>query len=264
MRVPEPVDGGGLDLRERLAGSPGLFVALDFDGTLAPIVPDPDEATIETENQQALEQLVESTSAAVAVVSGRSLTDLVRRIDVEDLTLAGNHGLELRRGDERIVHPEAREHRPAITAVSDLLEETLVDISGAFVEHKDLSASVHYRRTPRPQGSAVESAVTRAVTAAPGDLQIVEGKEVFEIRPRIERDKGTVVSELAAPLPDDWLSVYVGDDTTDEDAFRVVAPEGVAVLVGESTETNATHRLPTQEHVAPFLTWLATAALQAD
>jgi len=256
-----PVDRGAVDLRGRLASAAGLFVALDFDGTLAPISSDPDEPMLTPANRNALERLVDRPDAAVAVVSGRALDDLRDRIDVDQVTLSGNHGLELYRDQERTVHPAALEHRPSIVATADLLEDALASVPGAVVEDKELTVTVHYRQTPGHRIETVRSAVERAVEAADDDLRIVDGKQVFEVRPAVERDKGTVVSELATSYPDDWRSVSIGDDTTDEDAFRVVAPDGIAIRVGDTRETAATHRLPKQEAVAPVLRWLATDVL---
>jgi trehalose 6-phosphate phosphatase len=105
---------------------------------------------------------------------------------------------------------------------------------------------------------AVEPAV-----ADVDDLVVTAGKEVFELRPRIDWDKGSTISRIAEATPEDWMTVYVGDDTTDEDAFGAVRPEGVGVLVGDR-DTDATMRLPGQAAVAPFLQRLADATLESD
>jgi len=260
--LPVARTDGAPDVERRLRDAPGLFVAVDFDGTLAPIAEDPDEPTATPESRAALERLVDSRDAEVAVVSGRALHDLVDRVGVDGVTYVGNHGLERRREGDREVRLDINGYRWAIADVARRLRRELAPVIGASVEDKDLTVSVHYRRTPEPQAPQVASAVEAVVAAVDPDFRVVEGKQVFEIRPAVDCDKGSAVADLAAETPPEWTTVYVGDDTTDEDAFRAVTPEGVAVLVGRREESAATHRLDGQDDVAPFLTWVADALLE--
>jgi trehalose 6-phosphate phosphatase len=90
----------------------------------------------------------------------------------------------------------------------------------------------------------------------------VAGKQVFEIRPAVGWDKGSAVERFAAELPADWRTVYLGDDVTDDDAFRAARPDGFGVVVGSREAADAAYRLPTQGEVASFLDWLVDAVLE--
>ncbi|WP_435346350.1 trehalose-phosphatase [Haloarchaeobius sp. HRN-SO-5] len=261
-RTAVPVSASSDDLEELLAATNGLFVGLDFDGTLAPIATDPTAPTITPANRHAVDRLASRPNVSVAVVSGRALSDLVERVGVDAVTYSGNHGLERRHDGERTVTADAAEYRPAMQSLVDRLRDDLDDVPGALVEDKELTLTVHYRRTPSAAIEAVRSAVDRAVSSVDSDLLVVDGKGVFEVRPAVDHDKGTVVSDLADDTPVNWLPMYVGDDTTDEDAFEAIAPGGVGVLVGERDETAATHRLPSQADVAPFLDWLVEKSFE--
>lgn len=255
--------GGDEDrpLPGRLAGADGLLVGLDFDGTVAPIAEDPDEPTIGRACRRAIGRLAARPDARVAVVSGRALDDLRGRVGLDGLVYAGNHGLELHRGDRTAVHPLAARRRPALARALGRLREELADVPGVVIEDKGLTGTVHVRRTPPERHDDVRSAVANAARSAGSDLRLTSGREVFEFRPDVAWDKGSAMSLLADGMPTGWRSVYVGDDVTDEDAFRAVRPDGLGVLVGSRAPTAATRRLPTRAGVAPFLHQLVDAVL---
>ncbi len=238
-----------------LLGHDGLLLALDFDGTLAPITDEPDEATIAPAAAEAINRLTDVDGVRVPVVSGRQLADLRGRVDAD--AYAGNHGLELRVDGETRVAPEAEAARDALDDATDAVEETVADVDGAFVEHKGVTATVHYRRADAGDVPRVEEAVREAAGDS-DDLRVTEGKAILEIRPDVEWDKGDAVERLTEELvPDgeDWLRVYVGDDRTDEDAFAALT-DGLGVKVGGGT-TRADVRVDEPEAAAAFLTWLA-------
>ena len=248
-------------LAERLADADGLLVATDFDGTLAPIFEDPETPTITPANRRALIALGERPDVAVAVVSGRRLADLRSRVGIDAARYVGNHGLEVAECDRVATHPAAEELRPALDRASAALEERIGDVPGVEIEDKGATITVHYRRASPRRVEEVASAVTGVVESVDG-LRTTSGKQVAEIRPDVDRDKGSAVRELAADVPDGWRTVYVGDDTTDEDVFRVLDPEAgdAGVVVGDR-ETDATHRVADQRDVSRLLDWLATEAL---
>ncbi len=252
-----PVVADGEALAERVQSAPGLLVGLDFDGTLAPIVTDPDAATVAPAVVEPLERLVADETVTVAIVSGRALADLEPRVPVDGPPLAGNHGLERRSHGERVVVDAATDARQAMQEVRDHLAAALADVPGTRIEDKELTLSVHVRETPGDCVSTVRAAVASAVTDH-DSLRYGTGKAVFEIRPTVDWDKGTAIATLAADTEDGWLPLYLGDDTTDEDAFRAIQPAGIGVHVGDDPDTAAAYALPDQSAVAPFLSWLAS------
>jgi trehalose 6-phosphate phosphatase len=229
----------------------GLAVFTDFDGTLAPIVNRPDAATISPGVEEELAVLRDHPETVVAVVSGRALDDLRERVDVDRIAYAGNHGLELETADKTVVNSDAQKAHDAINAVCQRLRET-IDVPGAVVENKGVTATVHYRMVEDSEVPLVRDRVQDAI--APTSLRLTEGKEVLELRPAVEWDKDRAVEWLLDHLTSDserWPPVYVGDDTTDEAAFRALPDEGVGVKVGEG-ETAADYRVEDVDDVRRF------------
>jgi trehalose 6-phosphate phosphatase len=257
-RLPEPLLAA---LRPRLDRSRRLHVCLDFDGTLAPITDAPGDARMLASARRPLERLCRAPAVEVSVVSGRALSDVADRVDLPGACYAGNHGFEIRVDGETERHPEAKARRPALEAAVAELRTRLATVPGARVEDKGATATVHYRETPDDDVGTVRAAVESAAeSAAPDGLRVTEGKQVLELRPAVDCDKGVAVDRLAADDPGTLL-MYVGDDRTDEAAFERVAPDGVGVLIGDREDTAATRAVPDPESVAALLEWLAEAGV---
>ncbi len=256
--IPAPLRDNLHAIVAELVGHEGLLVALDFDGTLAAIERRPDEATIPDRTREAVAALADRPNVEVAVVSGRELADVRERVGLPDISYAGNHGLEIH-ADEYEVHPTARDAEEEIADLCALLDEQLADVDGVIVENKGVTATVHHRLVDDDEVPVVENAVETLV-ATRDDVRLTTGKDVLELRPAVEWDKGEAVRELYDQLvPDDerWLPVYVGDDTTDEAAFSLLDERGFGVKVGEDPETAAPYRVADPESVRAILTWLS-------
>jgi trehalose 6-phosphate phosphatase len=255
-RTTEGVAAAVEAVTEAVSDADGLAVFTDFDGTLAPIVDRPDAATMPPTVEEELAVLRDHPETVVAVVSGRALDDLRERVDVDGIAYAGNHGLELHADGETVVNPDAQQARNAINAVCQRLRET-IDVPGAVVENKGVTATVHYRMVDDSGVPLVRDRVQDAV--APTSLRLTEGKEVLELRPDVKWDKGRAVEWLLDRLTADaerWPPVYVGDDTTDEAAFRSLPADGVGVKVGEG-ETAAEFRVEDVDDVRRFFEGVA-------
>ena len=238
----------------QLGEVPGLLVALDFDGTLAPIMDDPDAPEITPANRRAVERLVDHPDTMVAVVSGRQLADLRPRVGIEGIRYVGNHGLEYTVDGEREVHPEAEARMDDLQAAREEIESRLADMEGVHVEDKAVTLTVHYRRARDVSAEAVTAIVEDVVDPIEG-LKTGHGKMIVEVKPTVEWHKGAIVERLTEEVPASWRTVYVGDDTTDEDAFRVLGEGDFGVLVGERS-TAADYRVPAQCEVSRLLNWL--------
>lgn len=257
-----PRDGGtphlaqGLaTLRERLRWADGLLLCLDFDGTLAPIVDDPDQAEARSASLTALEALRECSQVTVTIISGRAIDDVRPRVGLEGIRYSGNHGFVVERDGEHHVAPAATQARTALERVLEEISEALDPVPGVIVEDKDVTATVHYRNAPPDCHEEVRIAVEGAVDDRP-DLRVTEGKASFELRPDANADKGRAV-ELFRDNHDGYLPMYVGDDETDESAFRAVLPEGIGVHVGTRSDTAAKYRVDDPAAVTAMLRWLA-------
>ena len=185
---------------------------LDVDGTLAPIVPRPEDARVPPETRTELERLA-SRYALVACVSGRTSADARRIVGVERLVYVGTHGLEL--------EPEAERW-------AAVLREFAAGVPWP-VEDKGLTVSFHYRRSPDEEAARAELAEV-AERAREAGLRARFGRKVLELLPPLDANKGTAIRRL---LEERGLrrALYAGDDTTDLDAFRALDGLEVAVRV---------------------------------
>lgn len=253
---------------ERLAHSP-LLVALDIDGTLAPIAPTPDQAAVPPATRRTLERLTRLPHVEVAFVTGRAAADGRQLVAVPNSWTIGNHGVEvIDPGGALRVNAAAKTYAPAVAHAVRLLRERLAGYRGVLVEDKTWTVSVHVRLAEE----AVVPNVEREVAAIARELGLreLEGKKIFELRPPIAIHKGIALLDLAAMLGvvrADVMRgslVYVGDDRTDEDAFRVLPPppaHAVTVHVGsaelpDGQQTIAELLVADPAAVHEFLGWL--------
>jgi trehalose 6-phosphate phosphatase len=244
---------------------------LDYDGTLAPIVLDPAAAHMTLGMQQVLSTLVHHPRYRIGIVSGRALADLRTRVGGDRLYRAGNHGLEIEGPGISFEHPEVGRLRPDLDALAQAMKGDLQAIPGAWVEDKGLTLSVHFRRVPTASVPEVRARLLRH--AGPGidagRLTLRTGKAVLEIRPHIQWSKGEAVRwileqiRLERPAAS-VLALYVGDDDTDEDAFRVLAAGGVGIVVGHDRHCSAArYYVESTDEVERLLTVLSTLSWPA-
>ena len=245
---------------------PRLGLMVDFDGTLAPIAPTPDEAVISPAALDALRRIVEAVEM-VCVVSGRALDDLASKVDLPGATLVGSHGVEYLDGRGLRVEPGAIEYRETIAGVMEHLRSD-VDDPGIVWQGKSLSASVHFRLARDPDGVAAR--LDAALADAPGAdrLHSFRGKMVLEIVAPLGLDKGHAVMKLARERKLDSV-LFLGDDTTDaagmaavRDLRRAGSIRGAAIAVlhddtPESVMLAADYTLPGVPGVERLLAWLA-------
>ncbi len=232
--------------------SPALF--LDYDGTLTPIVDRPERAVLDDATRAAVARL--AALCPVAVVSGRDLDDVARMVGLEELVYAGSHGFDIRGPDLRT--QIGLEYVPALERAGTVLRSRLAEVPGALVERKRFAIAVHTRLVEPDRKPDVAEAV-RAVAEGEPDLRVTGGKEILELRPNLPWDKGRAVLALLDTLGlADTMPVYIGDDETDEDAFRALAGRGIGIRVmGSPAETAAGWSLSDPGEVQRFLERLA-------
>jgi trehalose 6-phosphate phosphatase len=235
--MPVPALPVGSSLAQRLSGTP-LLLLLDVDGTLSPIAPRPADAVVPDETRRVLRELVSLPGVVVAIVTGRGVDDARRMVEVPGIWVIGNHGFELARPDgPATARADVAPWENALDRAGRDAEAATGAHTGAFVENKRWTLSVHYRLADRRVVAELISA-TSAIAAAHG-LRVTHGREVIEVRPPLDVDKGVAALDLArsvGALDEDASLFYAGDDRTDEDAFRAlrqVRPTSVTVRVGD-------------------------------
>jgi trehalose 6-phosphate phosphatase len=232
-----------------------LQIFLDYDGTLTPIVSRPEDAALSDAMRRRLQRV--AARHFLAVVSGRGLDDLRTCIGLDEVVYAGSHGFEVRYPDGSAdEHEEARAALPALEHLASYLGAQLADVKGLQLERKRFGLAVHYRRVAGADVARVESVVEDA-RGRFGMLRIKAGKKVFEFVPAVDWDKGKALRWILEKIDADTvdvLPIYIGDDVTDEDAFRAIDGVGIAIAVGDGPEQTAAHwRLDDVDAVGAFL-----------
>ncbi len=267
--LPNALDSYG-QLIGVVAGRQPL-VCLDFDGTLAEIVGEPDAAKLVDGASKALERL--AALCPVAILSGRDLADVRDRIGIPGIWYAGSHGFELVGPDGSHHHNDAADAAvPVLASAAGELREDLGCIPGVNVEHKRYAVAVHFRNVA-PERVAEVVAATHRHGQRRG-LRVTGGRKIVELRPDIDWDKGTALSWLGAQIHQSGrvLPIYVGDDLTDEDAFDAIRFSGIGIVVRHDEDgdrpTAAQFTLNSPTEVEPFLRrggdWLAYEQQTSD
>jgi trehalose 6-phosphate phosphatase len=222
---------------------------LDIDGTLSNIAASPDLAFVDATTLRTAQRLKGELGGALAVISGRQLTDIDRLIGISALDAAGSHGAELRnRGCRLDPTPTSTAD---IDAIATLISTRFADAPGLLIERKPFSVAFHYRANPSL--ADVVAAVVDSVVREDHRLRKVTGKLVAEIVPA-EVNKGKAIAKFMSRAPfAGRIPVFAGDDATDEHGFEIVnAFDGVSIKIGEGSSC-ARHRF---DDAAQFRQWL--------
>jgi trehalose 6-phosphate phosphatase len=222
-----------------------LLVAFDYDGTLAPIAPTPEEAVMRDDTRRLLVRVADRYPCVV--ISGRALDDLTRRLDGIPLWYVfGNHGLE----------SSADSAPPVASAWLPALRERLPRAPGLVIEDKGYTLTLHYRDVA--DKPAVIAAIHDAARGLPG-ARTIAGIEAISLLPQDGRHKGLALQEARRQFACD-TALYVGDDETDEDAFQSADRNHLlSVRIGRSHRTTARYRLDRQGDIDAFLHALVVA-----
>jgi trehalose 6-phosphate phosphatase len=226
------------EIAARLRGRrPALF--LDYDGTLTPIVQNPDEAFLPEATRDVVRRL--AARVPVAVVSGRGRDKIMHFVGMDEIAYAGSHGFDISGPHGSFHWQQDPDLLVAMARASAGLREALADLPGVEVEEKLFATAVHYRRADPADLPEIERSVDRVLAGEP-ELLKTYGKKVFELRPHIDWHKGHAVLWLLEALGhggDDVLPIFIGDDVTDEDAFEALRERGLGIVVSEWSRTSA-------------------------
>jgi trehalose 6-phosphate phosphatase len=190
-------------------------ILTDIDGTLAPIAPTPEEARVPQHLKQLLRE-ISQRYLLVAAISGRKTSEARELVGLDEVTYFGNHGFELLRSGEVEVVPEALPYLDRVEELERMAEGELGAL-GAYVEQKGITASVHFRNVPPEVGERCVDFVREEGEKL--GLKVTVGRGIVEARPPLRADKGTAVRSLVGEYSPE-RAMFLGDDTTDLDAFR--------------------------------------------
>ena len=232
---------------------PVLF--LDYDGTLSPIVKDPDKAILSDKTKEVLKKLAKELP--VAVVSGRDRADVESKVGLENVYYAGSHGFDISGPNGMEMQYEGGLNAiPALNEAEKNLKEKLKDIEGARVERKKYAIAVHFRNVSEEEVPMVKSAVYKELDKRE-ELKKGGGKMILELKPDIDWHKGRATRWLLDALDLEGrqhIPVFIGDDVTDEDGLQEIQEDGIGILVGTHGEKTAAHyRLESTDEVSDFL-----------
>lgn len=239
-----------------LASTRQPILLLDFDGTLSEIVDDPDVARLAPDTATTLESL--TAHCPVGLISGRSLADIRDRVGVSGLWYGGSHGVDL-------VSPDGDhfQNSDVAAAIEDLESATseltalFGDVEGILLEDKHFAVAVHYRNAAPAQVDAVTAAVRTIGQRL--HLRVTAGRMVIELRPEVDWHKGKALDWITSQIGSDGLAlpIYIGDDTSDEDAFDAIRHKGIGIAVRqddtEDRRSSARYSLADPAAVHAFL-----------
>ena len=228
--------------RQVFADKKNIVFFLDYDGTLTKIVDRPQDAKISSSMRDIVTRI--SRAFKTAIVSGRMREDVENLAGIKGIFYAGSHGFDISGNGVSMVLPQAEGTIPLVDELIEYFKNEFSSIEGVIVEEKKFSVAVHYRMADESKYfSTIEKTVEDKV-AEHKELRLMRGKKVFEILPAIDWNKGKAVRWIMEALKVNWQDntiVYIGDDTTDEDAFRAVRSRGAGILVSTEGKNSAAH-----------------------
>ena len=253
------------EIKKKMADSGGATLLLDFDGVLSAIALSGEKAFIAEENIDLLKRCVRRFP--VAIITGRTFDNIKKKIDVTGVLYIGSHGLEWEEDGEYHLKPIPKEMIAAINLSKEKIKPLSSRYPGMIFEDKSFMFAVHYRLM---KGEFVDAFVKEVMSilepmVLQHKLRLDHNLKTFELRPEIDWDKGDSVlfaeKHFQKKIGKKFVSIYIGDSLTDEDAFVVLKGSGIAIRVGEDKKSAAKWYLRNQKEVGTFLKWLLSLEL---
>ncbi|MGF7160209.1 trehalose 6-phosphate phosphatase [Rhodoligotrophos appendicifer] len=242
-----------------IQGDKNWALFLDLDGTLFELAPTPDEVLPDPRLSALLKELVAVFDGAVAIVSGRALSDIDRLLPLHEFPAAGLHGLERRQVSGAV--EELQVDLEALSAVRDHLHSFTQSHPDLLLEDKGKALGMHYRQAPH-LAQEVLDVTKKAVAPYSKTLGLQPGKMVVEVKPHGANKGSAIAAFMEEPPFSGRRPLMAGDDITDEDAFALARSfGGSAIRIGQPSRTLAHERLDT---VQDFRKWLQVLAAETS
>lgn len=236
---------------------------LDYDGTLIGFQNKPDQVSTPAHVQSIIDELADNSSITLVIITGRTLSDITRLVDTKKLIVAAFHGLKIRYPNSKeFVWEKAEKNRNLIQKIKKRSVQEFQHIKEIYIEDKTYTLAFHYRQVPDKKSKELIEKFISIYKKIDNEkkFEVLQGDKVIEIRPK-DWNKGKAVEILLKKLENkknDLFPIYIGDDTTDEDAFRFLQHRGLDIYVKNESqrETLAQYYVNNPNEVYKFLQWL--------
>ena len=242
------------EISGRVRAAKNIALFLDFDGTLVDFCSRPELVTLSARTEVALQKLADHKSVRVAIVSGRRQASVLQFVTTPRISIHGLYGWENEKG-VRLSAKTAGKISEARAVLADLPDKA----PGIFIEEKGASLAVHFREASAQSQRHACAELRKLIARLRPHLKIIQAANVWEVAPVRVQGKGAAVRKMLRELGTTFLPIYVGDDLTDEPAFRALRRKGITILVGSRRPTNAHFSLLHPAQVAVFLERLERA-----
>ncbi|MFH0791462.1 MAG: trehalose-phosphatase [Candidatus Omnitrophota bacterium] len=247
------------NIKLRLRGK-YIFIFFDYDGTLTPIVETPDKAILSETARNLLLKMSRDRKIKLAFISGRSLKDIKNKMKLKNVVYSGNHGLEIEGPNIKFEPLVSPRYQMIIRYIKEDLNKRISSIKGAFIEDKGVSLSLHYRLVTRGKLSLLRNIFNGVVNPylVRGKVSVKKGKMVLEVAPAYKWSKADAVMWLLKKYEfvlkrAEFIPIYIGDDLTDESAFKALKNKGLTICVGRTGLSEARYYLKDSSEVTEFL-----------
>lgn len=249
-------------INELLLAHKKIILLTDFDGTLTPIREHPDLASLSEEVRLLLAKISFSKTVFLGIITGRSLRQIKKLVNIQKILYAANHGIELEGPGIRVTSPEAKKARCNLWKLYMQLFQSLGHIEGVYLEDKGYAVSLHYRLVKKVKDVEFITKTLTTITKSyieRNELSLSTGKMVYEVRPPVKWNKATTIQWLLTnyfPLNfgEDVLLVYLGDDKADIEVFNALKGKELTIFVGSPSDTTvADYFVHSPEEVKTFL-----------
>ena len=257
--MPDFLFDSSLRINKIISKSNSIFLFLDYDGTLVPFKDRPTDVTTSKSIKKIIRQLIRNPKVTVTIVTGRTLRDIKRLLKIQGLSYIALHGLHIESSSGfQFSWHKANQARLLIKKIKEDVQLKLRKENGAFLEDKELTLVLHYRLVSTDKIKSIQETFKRSVNRIDKKkiLEIINGAKVIEARPK-GWNKGKAVEQflLKNSNKKNILTIYIGDDITDEDAFQFIAKKGISIYVTNKSnrKTAAQYWVKNPDQVFLFL-----------
>jgi trehalose-phosphatase len=236
------------EISRRVRAAKKIALFLDFDGTLVDFCSRPELVKLSARTKAALRKIADHRSVRVAIVSGRRHASVLQFVTTPRVAIHGLYGWENEKG-VRLSTKTAGKISQARAILATLPDKA----PGIFIEEKGASLAVHFRDASVQAERQACAELRKLIARLRPHLRIIQAGNVWEVAPARVRGKGPAVRKMLREFGATFLPIYVGDDLTDEPAFRALRRKGIAILVGSRRPTSAHFSLRHPAQVAVFL-----------